>query len=129
MPDPRMLRNGLMTFVAAAVASLALLVPSANAYDGEFCYGIYLNVNKGCDSNQESNLRRAIGHGADYTLVMVFGDGPGGNFHQASDQCYSDGCGADTGYLPVDVTGNGSIENSGDPCNCGGGYYYGWLYP
>jgi hypothetical protein len=100
---------------------LALLVSSASAYEGEFCYGVYLHVNQDCISNTVSNIRRAIGHGADWTEVIVSGIGGG-----RSGECYSDGCTADTGYLAVDITGNGFIENIGGG---GGGYYYGWLYP
>lgn len=135
MSTKRMVRNTLLAVTAAVVVSLALLVASASAYNGEFCYHIYLWVHAApghdtsCTSNTESDLRRAIGNGADWTQVIVSGTGGDGHFHEAGDQCYSDGCGADTGYLPEDVTGNGFIQNIGDPCSCGGGYYYGWLYP
>lgn len=106
----------------AGPVNLAALSPSpAPDYTGEFCYGVLLNDGNTCRSNTESNIRRAICHGSDYTFVSISGDGL-----SKHGSCSSDGCTADTGYLSRDVTGDGLIENSG-PCNCTG-YYYGWLY-
>jgi hypothetical protein len=116
------LRTLRLGSVADDFISLATMSPSlAPAYTGEFCYGVLLNDGNTCRSNTESNIRRAIGHGSDYTFVSISGDGL-----SKWGSCRSDGCTADTGYLSRDVTGDGLIENSG-PCNCTG-YYYGWLY-
>jgi hypothetical protein len=117
-------RNAATTVTAALALLLVLLVSQAFAYNGPFCYGVYLGVDKGCGSPKESNIRRAIGHGKDWTEVTIRGDG-----RLSTAYCTTDGCGADTGYLPSDVTGYGGILNYGDPCTCGGGTYYGWLYP
>ena len=109
---------------------ITIFVSRALAYNGEFCYSTYLYVLGGpkqpqfCVSNQESNIRRAVGHGADWTQIKISTQDDG---TQAS--CSSDGCTADTGYLSKDGTGVGTIVNQGDPCGCGGGTYYGWLYP
>jgi hypothetical protein len=118
---PRLLRIGTGTAAEQSI-SLATRTPAISpAYTGEFCYGVLLNDGNTCTSNTESNIRRAIGHGSDYTFIEV--DGGGLN---KSGSCKSDGCTADTGYLSHDVTGHGIIENSG-PCNCNGDYF-GYLY-
>jgi hypothetical protein len=117
-------RAGGIIAVLTVAMSLAIAVSRASAYNGPYCYGVYLDVYSSCGPVNETHIRRAIGHGRDYTFVKISGDGIG---HTAS--CYSDGCTADTYYLPKDVNGSGVIQNAGDPCNCGGGTYYGWLYP
>lgn len=116
----------VLALAAAAVLFGAIITARALAYNGEFCYNIYIGVSQSCQSNKESNIRRAVGHGADWTSIEVQASG-GSPSKSAS--CMTDGCTADTGYLSRDVTGLGSIVNLGDPCHCGGGTYYGWLYP
>lgn len=117
MPRSLRLSNGVTTAnFAAANQSPAV------SYTGEFCYGIALYYSETCVSNTVPNIRRAIGYGTYWTYVRVSGDGLSINA-----DCTSDGCTADTGYLPVDVTGNGLIQNYG-PCDTCTGEYYGWLY-
>ena len=119
---PRHLRRTLA--VVVILGSLLVVVSAAYAYNGSYCYGKYLGVGKSCSSGKKTNIRRAIGHGRDYVEVTIQG---GSRLNTSA--CYTNGCTADTGYLPTDVTGYGGIINAGDPCNCGGGDYYGWLYP
>ncbi len=122
-------RSGLhLVFLLAVLLVAALIVAHrASAYNGEFCYHIYLKVHTHCDSNTETNVRRAIGHGADYSAIGLYGTSGGPAL--ADDYCYSDGCTVDTGYLSRDHTAWAELSNIGDPCGCGGGYYYGWMYP
>lgn len=127
MRNSTFLRRPLLSMffvLATALAIATFLTARALAYNGEFCYGKYLAVHTFCNSNTVSHIRRAVGHGADWTLVYVQNGGV-----SKSGQCKSDGCTADSGYLSKDITGIGGIANIGDPCNCGGGDYYGWLYP
>ncbi len=119
---PTSVLMGLLALLAVITAVFAV---HALAYNGEFCYGIHLDVHKDCYSNVVTKIRRAVGHGKDYTGINVSNSASGSR----GSYCYSDGCTADTGYLAKDGKGTGGILNNGDPCNCGGGDYYGWLYP
>lgn len=108
-----------------AFGAIAAIPPTAIAYEGEFCYSIILDTDNQCESNAESNIRRAIGHGSDYTFIEVTT-----NIGTKYSSCGSDGCTADSGYLSSDGTGHGLIENSGPNCSGGcSGDYYGYLYP
>jgi len=114
----------LTSAAVAAMVSVLVIVSAAYAYNGSFCYGKHLAVYASCTSVSRTHIRRAIAHGRDYTFVEI----EGGTRRNTS-SCYTDGCTADTGYLPSDVNGNAGVTNAGDPCDCGGGTYYGWLYP
>ena len=112
--------------IAAGLLLGGIITAQASAYEGPFC-NTYLSVGNGCFSSLVSNIRRAVGHGKDWTYIQI--GVSSGAYKSAS--CTSDGCSADTGYLPNDpsATGKGYIANYGDPCSCGGGDYYGYLYP
>lgn len=83
----------LGTIVALVCGSAAVTPPTALAYNGEFCYHVYLSVHHRCLSNYVYNIRRAVAHGADWTYVEM--DSTVADIYAS---CGSDGCTADTGY-------------------------------
>ena len=50
----------VLALAAAAVLFGAIITARALAYNGEFCYNIYIGVSQSCQSNKESNIRRAV---------------------------------------------------------------------
>ena len=110
------------------VAALGLvLVSQAFAYNGEYCYHIWLDGSNGwgCSSNRVTHVRRAVGHDAGHGYVGLYPTGGGPAYITGG--CPSNGCTADTGYYTNDVNAVGVLQEyaAGEKA----GYGYGWMYP
>jgi hypothetical protein len=127
--DRRRRRIPIVRLVAPLVVALGLvlvLVSQAFAYNGEYCYNIWLDSSNGwgCLSNPVTHVRRARGHDAGHGYVGLYPPvGPA----YITNACPANGCTADTGYYQKDVNATGALQMyaTGEKA----GYGYGWMYP
>jgi hypothetical protein len=113
--------------IFAALAMLGMvLAAQALAYNGEFCYGYYLDKsnNYGCTSSYVTHVRRAVSHDAGHGYNGIY---PGTGPAYITNTCYSNGCTNDTGYYCEDVNGYGQYQEYAGGLKAG--YGYGYLYP
>jgi hypothetical protein len=112
----------LIAFAAVAILSMTLLTARALAYTGPYCNDLNIQRGSFCQSVQRSDIRRAIAYSPNSWTAAHIQNNSGSI--SKSNQCESDNCTADTGYLSQDVTGYATTTNIG-PQNA---TYYGELY-